>query len=128
MRVRNFAFSILAALLFVDASPAMAGKAQTAGPVWAGVDHSVLCKIYNTTSKSYDVTIDMVGAETNSVLQTSGVVTLAPGGYTAIFQSGVSAQVLCRFTGPSSKKSAAVLSMYHSTLSDGSDSVVVPAR
>lgn len=128
MRIRNLALSILTSLLLAAASPALAGPPMVAGPVWAGIDYSLSCKIFNTSTKAYDVTIDLVNAESNTVLQTSGVVSLAPGGYALVFQQGVSAQVLCRFTGPTAKKSAAVLTMFHSTVGDGTDTVVVPAR
>jgi hypothetical protein len=128
MRIRNLALSILPSLFFAAASPALAGSPMVAGPVWAGVDYSLSCKIFNSSTKAYDVTIDLVGAESNTVLQTSGVVNLAPGGYAVVFQQGVGAQVLCRFTGPSTKKSAAALTMYHSTVGDGTDTIVVPAH
>lgn len=128
MRVRNLALSILPVLALAAASPAVAAGPMVAGPVWAGVDYSIACKIFNTSTKPLEVTIDLVGAESNTVLATSGAVTLNPGGYTTVFDSGVSAQVLCRFTGASAKKASAVLGMYHSTSGDGTDTVVVPAR
>lgn len=128
MRIPRIALSIVPALLLAGVSPALAAPPMVAGPMWAGTDHSALCKIYNSSTKPYDVLVEMVMVESNTVLETSGVITLQPGGYTFIFNQGPSAQILCRFTGTTAAKSAAALSVYPSSGGDGTDSVVVPAH
>ena len=128
MRIRNLVLPILPALLLAGASPALAASPMVAGPMWAGIDHSLSCKIYNSSTKAYDVVIEMVAVESNTVLQNSGVITLAPGGYTFVFEQGPSSQVLCRFTGTTPSKSAATLTVYPSNGGDGTDTVVVPAH
>jgi hypothetical protein len=131
MRIRTLVLAILPSLpslLLAGASPALAGPPMVAGPLWAGIDYSLSCKVFNISTKPFDVTIDLVNVESNAVLQTSGALTVAPGGYAVVFEQGVSAQVLCRFSGPTVKKAAATLTLFHSTVGDGTDTVVVQAR
>jgi hypothetical protein len=128
MRITRVALSIVPALLLAAASTALAAPPMVAGPMWAGVDHSLSCKIYNPSTKTYTVSIEMVAVESNTVMESSGPITLAPGGYTFIFRQGASSQVLCRFTGTTPNKSAATMTVYPSMGGDGTDTVVVPAH
>ncbi len=128
MSHRRVALSIVPALLLAVASTALAASPMVAGPMWAGIDHSLSCKLYNSSTKPYDVLIEMVAVESNTVLESSGLITVQPGGYTFIFNQGPSSQVLCRFTGTTPKKSAATMTVYPSSSGDGTDTVVVPAH
>lgn len=128
MRIPRFALSIVPALVLAGASTALAAPPMVAGPMWAGVDHSLSCKLYNSSTKPYDVLIEMVAVESNTVLETSGLITVQPGGYTFIFRQGPSSQVLCRFSGTTPSKSAATMTVYPWNSSDGTDTVVVPAH
>lgn len=128
MRFSRLALSIVPALLLAGASPALAVPPMVAGPMWAGIDHSASCKIYNSSTKPYSVLVEMVAVESNTVLETSGLITLQPGGYTFVFNQGPSSQILCRFSGTTPSKSSATLTVYPSYSSDGTDTVVVPAH
>lgn len=128
MRITRLALSIVPALLLAGASTALAAPPMVAGPMWAGVDHAASCKIYNSSTKPYSVLIEMVAVESNTVLESSGLITLEPGGYSFIFNQGPSSQVLCRFSGTTPSKSAATMTVYPSNSSDGTDTVVVPAH